>query len=175
MWCAPAHPRSWISLYQRDPALWRPCMSGKISRDYRDYTYSMAWSRECAAAHSVYSSSTSVEEAAAFGYALHSTMDLWYAHQGTTVMMLTQLPEGSARTTGYDDSGWTFYERCSAEQIKQIKHATPAKAKRSLVIDLGQADEGQQRVARRWPIGPDDFDKMVDGKAFASGADCQVK
>eukprot|EP00966_Prymnesium_polylepis_P060846 1411252-Prymnesium_polylepis.1 len=46
-------------------------------------------------------------------------MDLWYAHQGTTVYMLTKLPEGSERKVGNEESGWTTYERCSAEQIKK--------------------------------------------------------
>ena len=34
-------------------------------------------------------------------------MDLWYAHQGTTVYLLTELPDGSKRKVGYSDSGWT--------------------------------------------------------------------
>ncbi len=72
------------------------------------------------AALTAYVKSRTDEEGAAFGYALHNTMDLWYAHQGTTVMMLTQLPEGTMRTKGYEESGWTFYERCSAEQIKKV-------------------------------------------------------
>ena len=67
-----------------------------------------------------------------FRYALHETMDLWYAHQGTTVYMLTQLPEGSTRKVGYVDSGWTTYERCSAEQMFYL-----FEAKWKLVLDLG--------------------------------------
>eukprot|EP00966_Prymnesium_polylepis_P003562 81384-Prymnesium_polylepis.1 len=39
----------------------------------------------------------SEEEKEGFRYALHETMDLWNAHQGTTVFMLTKLPEGSER------------------------------------------------------------------------------
>ncbi len=34
--------------------------------------------------------------------------------------LLTTLPEGCARQVGYGDSGWTTYERCSAEQIKKF-------------------------------------------------------
>ena len=61
-------------------------------------------------------------EKAAFKHALHETMDLWYAHQGTTVFLLTQHPRdrGSQREQGYEESGWTTYERCSAEQIKKV-------------------------------------------------------
>ena len=97
-----------------------------------------------------------------FDFALHQTMDLvggaqfkplfpilarvclcslvphpgqWYAHQGTTVYMLTKLPEGATRTLQYADSGWPTYERCSAEQIKKF---TLDEAKWKLVLDLGE-------------------------------------
>jgi hypothetical protein len=64
----------------------------------------------------VYEASRTAEERESFGKALHETMDLWYAHQGTTVYMLTQLPKGCARAVGYNDSGWTTYERCSDQE-----------------------------------------------------------
>ena len=60
--------------------------------------------------------------------------DCRYAHQGTTVYMLTELPEGCARKVGYEDSGWTTYERCSAEQIKKVRLECAAWR---LVLDLG--------------------------------------
>ena len=100
-----------------------------------------------------------------FRFALHETMDLWYAHQGTTVYMLTELPEGSARKVGYSDSGWTTYERCSAEQIKKVYLY---EAKWKLVLDLGKPDDEKQR---NWPVGPDDFDSMIKTKKFTNGAD----
>ena len=81
-----------------------------------------------------------------FRYSLHETMDLWYAHQGTTVYMLTQLPKGSTRQVGYTDSGWTTYERCSAEQIKKFD-LLDAHPKWKLVLDLGAA-EGASRARR---------------------------
>ena len=101
-----------------------------------------------------------------FRFALHETMDLWYAHQGTTVYMLTQLPEGSTRKVGYVDSGWTTYERCSAEQIKKFFLFD---AQWKLVLDLGA--EGDAAKARNWPVGPNDFDAMIDSKIFTNGAD----
>ena len=85
-------------------------------------------------------------------------MDLWYAHQGTTVYMLTKLPEGSKRKVGYVDSGWTTYERCSAEH-----------AEWKLVLDLGA--EGDSAEARNWPVGPDNFDAMIKSKTFTNGSD----
>eukprot|EP00966_Prymnesium_polylepis_P094559 2189011-Prymnesium_polylepis.1 len=73
-------------------------------------------------------------------------MDLWYAHQATTVYMLTQLPEGCARKVGYSDSGWTTYERCSAEQIKKVFLWD---AEWKLVLDLGTGDGEEQAAARQ--------------------------
>jgi len=80
--------------------------------------------------------------------------------------MLTKLPEGSSRKVGYADSGWTTYERCSAEQIKKFYLG---RAKWKLVLDLGVASEQQQQ--RGWPVGPDDFDALVEGKKFTNGSD----
>jgi len=95
-------------------------------------------------------------------------MDLWYAHQGITVYMLTKLPEGSTRKIGYADSGWTTYERCSAEQIKKFYLY---EAKWKLVLDLGAATGQDAAGQRGWPVGPDDFDKLVAEKKFTNGAD----
>ena len=114
-----------------------------------------------------YESSRSEEENKGFKYALHETMDLWYAHQGTTVYMLTKLPENSTRKIGYADSGWTTYERCSAEQIKKFYLF---EAKWKLVLDLGVSGEDAEK-ARNWPIGPDDFDALIENKTFTNGSD----
>ena len=105
------------------------------------------------------------EENLGFGYALHQTMDLWYAHQGTAVFLLTTLPKDSERKVGYADSGWTTYERCSAEQIKKF-YLHDAKWK--LVLDLG---DGQSATQRNWPVGPDHFDALVETKKFTNGSD----
>ena len=92
-----------------------------------------------------------------------------YAHQGTAVYMLTELPEGTTRKNGYDESGWTSYERCSAEQIKKVYLY---EAKWKLVLDLGaSAESGKAAKARRWPYSPDDFDQLISGKTFTNGAD----
>ena len=79
--------------------------------------------------------------------ALHETMDLWYAHQGTTVLLVTKLPEGSSRRVGYDDSGWTTYERCSAEQIKKF-FMIGGKCTWKLVLDLGVSEGEAEGVGR---------------------------
>ena len=148
----------WLSIYQKDPKLWTPaCMKAD-----KDLTPSEAEEKRR------YESSRSEEQVRGFRYALHETMDLWYAHQGTTVYMLTKLPEGSARIVKYADSGWTTYERHSAEQIKKVYLH---EAKWKLVLDLGSEDAGK---ARNWPISPDDFDVLIETKIFTNGADQQA-
>ena len=44
-----------------------------------------------------------------FSIALEYSMDLWYAHQGTVVYMLTELPKKRPKNSTrkcYDESGW---------------------------------------------------------------------
>ena len=95
-------------------------------------------------------------------------MDLWYAHQGTTVYLLTQLPKGTQRKLGYD-SGWTTYERRSAEQIKKVYLY---EAKWKLVRDLGSGDLDKDGAgSRNWPLDPDGFDELIESKEFTNGAD----
>jgi len=108
-------------------------------------------------------------EKTAFKHALHKTMDLWYAHQATTVFLLTQHPQerGSTRECGYDQSGWTTYERCSTEQIKRVYRFN---ARWSAVADLGQG-AGATAAGRGWPVGPDEFDRLIEGKTFTNGSD----
>ena len=55
----------------------------------------------------------------------------------------------------------------SAEQIKKFKLVY---ANFKLVLDLGAA-EGEEEAQRGWPIGPDDFDVMIESRSFTNGAD----
>ena len=91
-----------------------------------------------------------------------------YAHQGTTVFKLTKLPSSSKRTVGYKDSGWTFYEECSSEQIKSFYLR---EAKWKLVVDLGAGID--KEAVRGWPMGPKDFAEQVKLKKFTNGADAK--
>ncbi|CAK0848215.1 unnamed protein product [Prorocentrum cordatum] len=111
-------------------------------------------------------------EKAAFKHGLQETMDLWYAHQATTVLLLTQHPRerGSERECGYDQSGWTTYERCSAEQIKKVYRY---QAKWNPVADLG-GGAGVTKARRRWPVGPDEFDRLIEDRSFTNGADWEA-
>ncbi|CAK0888619.1 unnamed protein product [Prorocentrum cordatum] len=108
-------------------------------------------------------------EKAALKHGLQETMDLWYAHQATTVLLLTQHPRerGSKRECGYDQSGWTTCEHCSAEQIKQVYRY---EADWDAVADLG-AGAGATKARRRWPVGPDEFDRLIEDRSFTNGAD----
>ena len=145
----------WAALSQRDPRLWTPaCM-----KEDADLTPDEEQQKR------KYEASRSEEETTGFKYALHETMDLWYAHQGTTVYMLTELPEGTTREVGYADSGWTTYERRSAEQIKKVYLY---EAEWKLVLDLGAEDAEK---SRNWPLDPGGFDALIDTKKFTNGAD----
>ena len=143
-------------MHQKDPSKWTPaCMKKDPTPAEKEETER-------------YEASRTPEEKASFGYALSETMDLWYAHQGTTVYMLTKLPADSTRTISYQESGWTTYERCSAEQIKKV-YLYDAKWK--LVLDLGVAEGDDTSKQRNWPVGPDDFDELIESKTFTNGAD----
>ena len=150
-----------LSIFQKVPGLFQDFMIRKPEE----------LNEQQRAQQQAYSNSRTPAEQEGFRYALHETMDLWYAHQGTTVYMLTQLPDGSARKAGYSDSGWTTYERCSAEQIKKFHLSTPGAqgAQWKLVLDLGVGAEQERQ--RRWPVGPDDFDILAEGKVFTNGSD----
>ena len=116
--------------YLQDPLLWRPFITGPEKKEEADQ------SPEELTQTQAYYDSRSQQEQEDFRWALHNTMDLcthaglqrmawlaaahrgrfgpvagrWYAHQGTTVYMLTRLPEGAKRKVGYLDSGWTTCE-----------------------------------------------------------------
>ena len=156
----------WLSIYQKDPKLFDPTQTPEaMSEAERPAFLEDLKAKRKFYGGEEYEMSRTPEEKEGFRYALHETMDLWYAHQGTTVYMLTKLPEGSSRKVGYADSGWTSYERHSAEQIKKV-YLVDAKWK--LVLDLG-AEEAEK--ARNWPIGPDDFNTLIETKKFTNGAD----
>lgn len=109
------------------------------------------------------------DENAAFKRALETTMDLWYAHASTTVVLLTQMPQAlppdfdSARS--YSRRGWTTFERCGAELGKSYELRS---ASWPLVIDVSDVTAF---AARRLPTTPDDFDKILEERDFTSGAD----
>ena len=116
-----------------------------------------------------YEESRTDEEKAAMKRALHLTMDLWYAHSGITVVLLTELPdelpEGFDKTRSYENRGWTTFERCSAELGKSFKLRV---AKWKLVIDTADESGGAKR---RLPTTPERMEKLLESRHFTNGAD----
>ena len=72
------------------------------------------------------------------------------------------MPEGTTRTRGYEESGWTFYERCSAEQIKKFDMID---ATWKLVLDLGKSEYEQQLRdnLQRLGFGSKQLDRLLNG------------
>ena len=58
-------------------------------------------------------------EEALFRHSLQS-LDVIYAHEGLGTLLSTRLPEGVDVALGYDDRGWTNFERAEAELIKPV-------------------------------------------------------
>jgi len=148
----------WASIYQKDPELF-----DKSAEDGGEK----------------YQASRSKEEEEAFNGAL-KTMDLWYAHQGTTVYMLTKKTEGMQRPQGYDERGWTVYERRATEQCKK---AYMDNVDWRLAQDLGavggtvkmnyrgpqvETQEQAENSGRKWPLDPDAFDAMIGDMSFSN-------
>ena len=161
----------WAALYQKDPEYFQETETpeAKPEGPEREAFLEDLKERRAFYGGKAYEESRTLKEKEAFGHALHNTMDLWYAHQGTTVYLLTQLPEGTQRKLGYDDSGWTTYERRSAEQIKKVYLY---EAKWKLVRDLGSGDLDKDGAgSRNWPLDPDGFDELIESKQFTNGAD----
>ena len=71
----------WVSLHQKDPALWRPCVTRPATeqtRAERQLTQK-------------YDGSRTADEQAAFRFALHNTMDLWRVRRPNRCLMMLLL------------------------------------------------------------------------------------
>ena len=177
----------WASIYQKDPELaiahwpmegWDP-KNPEIKIAIDKYEQSRSLTLDAA---------ENKEMKDSFDRALYGTMDLWYGHTCTTVVLLTELwPEwestqlangarapplpasvARARPYNYDDSGWPTFERCSAELGKSY-HLNAAKWK--LVIDAGRTDGGAKR---RLPNVPKRMHALLGEKNFTNGSDFDV-
>lgn len=110
--------------------------------------------------------------------AARNYMNLWFAHQATTVWALSYLPPDADRA-GYHQSGWPTFERAVSAML------TP----RSRVLDIGE-DFREELVAakpgacdyarlalstmdrsRGVPKAPEAFDEAIEGKRFTDEAD----
>jgi hypothetical protein len=105
-----------------------------------------------------------------FNFAL-GTLDLWYAHAKTTVVLLTELPKKLPKSFDairtYDRRGWTTYERCSAELCKAFRLQ---QAGWPLVIDLGK----KRAALRRLPTTPEQMGELLKKCSFTNGADKEM-
>ena len=157
----------WMSLHQRDPSLWSSFMTRP---ENKLNATQLAKKRK-------YEDSRTDEEVESIRWALSKSMDLWYAHAGTSVFMLTEMPARFNRSRpSYDESGWTTYERCCTELVKE-NELDYAGWRLVHELDTSGAQKGRRKSCktlgggRRWPIGPDDFDKIIEFKTFTNGAD----
>jgi hypothetical protein len=147
----------WASLFQKDPRMWTP--AELIAEEKRTEDQRRAAER--------YRDSRTEAQAQAVKFAL-GTLDLWYAHAKTTVVLLTELPEKLPTSfdaiRSYDSRGWTTYERCSAELCKAFRLQ---KAGWPLVIDLGK----KRAALRRLPTTPKRMEELFKKCSFTNGAD----
>ena len=136
----------WASLYQKDPKLFDPSETPEAKPEGAERDAFLVDLKEKRRFYGgeTYEKSRTPEQIEGFRYALHETMDLWYAHQGTTVYMLTTLPRarrarpatttragrrtsaappsrsrrsGSTRQNGSSCSTWAWVQRREEPQL----------------------------------------------------------
>jgi len=140
------------------------------------------------------------EQYVSFKRALQKTMDLWYAHQMTSVLFVTTMPDSFASLEGtkaevipYVDRGWPAFERRSAQLIKRIKSF--GSSGWNMCVDVaavrpvgGGAAHGAQTpplplrrgvshsvaASRQVPFAPQAFKELLELKTFTNGTDKAV-
>jgi len=164
----------WGSLYQKDPKLWKAWMNDVrlLKQSDEELAASRTEGKRLVAERAAYDNSRDELQKAAFGRGLKHTMDLWYGHSGTTVVLLTmlphKLPKGFDTSRTYDSRGWTTFERCSAELAKSFNLQM---AKWGLVIDVS---DKAGRAQRRLPTTPKCMATLLEKRNFTNGADKQA-
>lgn len=107
-------------------------------------------------------------EAAAYNRALHH-VDAWYAHERTSVWLLTRMPDKNQPP--YTSRGWTRFERAVAMMVKGGADA---------VLDFGLLKPGWRdwadiasacTVKRRPPTLPQDFASDANTRMFSIRSD----
>jgi hypothetical protein len=145
----------WASLFQKDPRMWTP--AELIAEEKRTEDQRRAAER--------YRDSRTEAQAQATRIAMGS-LNLWYAHAKTTVVLLTELPASyqNKEIRSYDSRGWATFERCSAELGKTVRLQ---QAGWPLVIDLGE----HRAALRRLPTTPERMEELFEKCSFTNGAD----
>mmetsp|Transcript_33628 Transcript_33628/g.73187 ORF Transcript_33628/g.73187 Transcript_33628/m.73187 type:complete len:527 (-) Transcript_33628:126-1706(-) len=112
--------------------------------------------------------SRSPTEMTIFSEALRS-VNLWYAHQHTTVWMLKWTPPGMPE---YTCRGWPSFEQATASMIKDSRRIFDLDGERLSSASSWMAIYQNSRAGRSPPINPIDFKKvLVDEKVFTNSAD----
>ena len=93
-------------------------------------------------------------------------MNVWYAHAGTTVVMLTETPEGSSASP-YDSKGWPTFESSVAMLIKPYLGGMTWPS----LIDVSLRKSLCKRFA---PLTPDGMNTLLMEKKFTNGSDRDV-
>ena len=103
------------------------------------------------------------QEDALFRQALR-VMQVWYAHLGTTVFLMTELAACYAgHTLKYHQRGWTTFERLASMIGKRSTiSAWP------MIVDAGS---GTGTSGRLPPLTVDSFRELLDGTVFTNGTD----
>ena len=101
------------------------------------------------------------EEEACFHRAL-ATMQVWYAHLGTTVFLMTEVP-AEYDTSAYHERGWPTFERLVSMIAKRATiSAWP------MIVDVGSGTGTSQRLP---PLTPEAFRSLLEAAVFTNGAD----
>ena len=155
------------SLFQRDPTLFEASETpeAKEEGEERDAFIAALKAKTAFYGGEAYDKSRSEAEGRPFKAALDN-MEVWYAHAGTTVVLLTETPEGSSAVP-YDRRGWPTFESSVAMLIKPYlgRGTCPS------LIDVSLRASVCKRFA---PRTPDGMHKLLMEKKFTNGADREV-
>ena len=155
------------SLFQRDPTLFEASETpeAKEEGEERDAFIAALKAKTAFYGGEAYDKSRSEAEGRPFKAALDN-MEVWYAHAGTTVVLLTETPEGSSAVP-YHLRGWPTFESSVAMLIKPYLGAWTWPS----LIDVSLRASRCKRFA---PRTPDGMHKLLMEKKFTNGADREV-
>ena len=155
------------SLFQRDPTLFEASETpeAKEEGEERDAFIAALKAKTAFYGGEAYDKSRSEAEGRPFKAALDN-MEVWYAHAGTTVVLLTETPEGSS-AVAYLLRGWPTFESSVAMLIKPYLGGFTWPS----LIDVSLRKSLCKRFA---PRTPDGMHKLLMEKKFTNGADREV-
>ena len=155
------------SLFQRDPTLFEASETpeAKEEGEERDAFIAALKAKTAFYGGEAYDKSRSEAEGRPFKAALDN-MEVWYAHAGTTVVLLTETPEGSS-ALAYLLRGWPTFESSVAMLIKP----GVSNMEWPTLIDVSLRASKCKRFA---PLTPEGMHTLLMEKKFTNGADREV-